>query len=271
MEKYINEEYLKSSIMNQSRHLFIYGYDGTQRKQFLENMAREYPVVLDKNYPMGVYIKEYGLPKISRTDKDINNGKIAIISSRFLYLSIAIDILLKSKQTNDLDSLNERLKKLIETLNKYSMNKNYNPIADLDDLIKILTESKEFYKKCYIEYYGKGDESLSINDTPLPFIQIDMFVEQLKWALKNKSYFGIIIDKQEDIAITSTHAINNLVGGRINSNISMKIATEPDKWDSYVDSNGEFVQESHDYGIIELDDSLPKYLKRNREKRIQDY
>ena len=266
MERYKNEDYLKQEIMNQSRHLFIYGYNSVQRKQFLKSMSQEYPIILDQTSPMAIYLDEYGLPKIQPSNGELNKNKIDLISSEFLYFSIIENILLKLKENNDLDILNERIKKLIETLNIYSMNRDFSQITDLDDLIRILTQSKEFYKKCYIEYYGNGQETLSINDIPLPFIQFDIFVKQLKEALKNDSYFAIIIDKQRDISITSIYSINSLIGGRINKDVSMKIVTEPDKWDSYRDSNGQLIECVHDYGTIELDDSLSKHLQRIRRK-----
>lgn len=265
MVKYENEEYLQHVIMDQSRHQFIHGYDGIQRKQFLENMASHYPIVLDKESPMSIYVTEFGLPKISTCNSDLSKNKIDLISSEFLHFSIASDILLKAKATNDVTMLNERIKKLIETLNKCSINKDYASIIDINDLIRILLQSKEFYKKCYIEYYGSGTETMSINDIALPFLQFDMFIRQLKSAINNESYFGIIIDKQNDIALSSTRAINDLVGGRINKDISMKIATEPDRWDSYRDSNGQIIESIHDYGTVELDDSQFQYLKRLKE------
>lgn len=262
MAEYNHEEYLKREIMEQSRHQFIYGYDGIKRKQFLENMASCYPVVLDKEFPMAIYISEYGLPKISTFNNEVDKNKMDLISSEFLYFSIASDILLKAKVTNDIDMLNERIKKLIEILNKCSINRDYPPIADFDDLIKVLIQSQKFYKEYYMEYYGKGIEMASINDIPLPFIQFDMFIRYLKSSINNDSYFGIIIDKQKDMSISSIKAINSLVGSRINKDISMKIAVEPDKWDSYLDSNGQLIEYVHDYGTVELDDSQSQHLKR---------
>lgn len=261
MGKYKNEEYLKHTIMDQSRHLFLYGYDGNKRKQFLEDMASTYPIILDRESPMAIYVTEFALPKIPAFNSEFDKYKIDLVSREFLYFSIVSDILLKTMETNDLTNFNDRISNLIVTLNKF-LNKDYSPMRNLDDLIKVLIESKEFYKKYYMEYYGKGNENLSINDIALPFMQLDMVIGKLKNALNNNSYFGIILDKQNDIALSSTKAINDLVGSRINKNISMKIATEPDKWTSFVDSNGQLVERIHDYGVVELDDSESQYLKR---------
>lgn len=264
MEKYKNEEYLKHEIMDQSRHQFIFGYDGIQRKQFLEDMANYYDIVLDKESPMAIYITEFGLPKISICGSELNKSKIDFISNEFLYFSIANEILLKAIASNDINLLNERIKKLIDTLNKCGINKNYSPIVDLNDLIRVLMQSKEFYKNCYVEYYGEGKETTSIDEITLPFLQFDMFIMLLKRAINNSSYFGIIIDKQSDIALSSIQAINGLIGSRINQDISMKIAVEPDNWDSYRNFDGQIIESIHDYGTVELDDSQSQYLKKIR-------
>lgn len=262
MGKYKNEEYLKHEIMDYSRHQFIYGYDGISRKQFLENIANDYGIVLDKKSPMAIYLNEFGLPNISICDSKLDKIKISTISSEFLYFSIASEILLKAIGVYNINLLNERFKKLIDTLNKHSINKDYSPMENLNDLIRVLIQSKDFYKKCYIEYCGEGKDTISINEIVLPFLQFDMFVNLLKRAINNESYFGIIIDKQSDIALSSTQAINGLIGSRINGDISMKIAVEPDNWNSYRDLNDQMIECIHDYGTVELDDSQYKYLKK---------
>ena len=40
---YSNEEYLKKEIMNQSRHLFIFGYNNQARSNFLQSLENDYP------------------------------------------------------------------------------------------------------------------------------------------------------------------------------------------------------------------------------------
>ncbi len=89
-----------------------------------------------------------------------------------------------------------------------------------------------------------------------------MFIELLKRAINNNSYFGIILDKQKDIALSSIQAINVWIGRRINHNIALKVSTTLDTWDSYMDSNGIFIEGIHDYGIVELDNSYQEYMKK---------
>lgn len=262
MEQYKNEEYLKHTIMDQSRHQFIYGYDGIKRKQFLESLTDNYPIALDENAPAAIYLSDIALPKIPVSDSSIDLYKIDLIAREFLYFSIASDILSSAASQVDMDLLNHRIKGLINALNRCFINKDYLPISDFDNLLSALRQSKDFYQKYYMEYYGKGTESLSINDIPLPFMQLDMFIKFLKEALNNSSYFGIIVDKQNSMAVASTKAINDLVGSRINQDISMKVALEPDKWDTYIGASDQLIEYIHDYGTVELDDSESEYLKR---------
>ena len=256
-----NEEYLINEIMRQNRHQFIYSYNDDKRKYFLQQLVHSYPVKIDCNLPMCIYINEVGLPKVSMTDNKLDNNKISILSREYLSFSIAHAILKKSKDSVDMDLLNTRLIKLLDLLNKYNVNSGYKKIESLDELILTLAETKEFYKSYYLDYVRTGKEDMSINDIAMPFLQLEFFVSQYKRVLNNKSYFGIIIDKSEDISLASTKNVNFLVGSRINSDISMKIVVEPGKWDSYVDSNDQYVEAVHDYGIIELDDSQAEYVK----------
>lgn len=257
-----NEEYLINEIMGQNRHQFIYGYNDDKRKYFLHQLVAGYPIKIDCNSPMCIYLNEFGLPKVSIIDDKLDNNKIDILSREYLSFSIAYAILQKSKDSVDLDLLNTRLIRLLDLLNKNNVNPGYKKIKSLDELILTLAETKEFYKSYYLDYVRTGKEDKSINDIAMPFLHLEFFVSQYKRVLNNKSYFGIIIDKSDDISLASTRNVNFLVGSRINSDISMKIVVEPGKWDSYIDPNGQYVEAVHDYGVVELDDSQAEYVKK---------
>lgn len=262
MVNYKNEEYLKYEIMGQSRHQFIYGYDNEKRKSFFHKLDGEYPIKIDCNSPMAICLNEFGLPKVPLMNDELDNNKIDILAREYLSFAIAHAILQKSKKTVDIDLLNSKLIRLFNLLNKYSVNPGQKEINSLDELISILNESKEFYMSYYLNYVKTGKEDKSIDNIVMPFLQLEFFVSQYKKALDNGSYFAIVIDKCDDISLASTRAVNFLVGSRINSDISMKIVVEPEKWDSYIDTNGQCVEAIHDYGIIELDHSQIEYIKR---------
>lgn len=257
-----SEEYLINDIIGQSRHQFIYSYNDDKRKTFLQQLVDSYPIKIDCNSPMCIYLNEFGLPKVSIIDDKLDNNKIDILSREYLSFSIVYAILQKSKDSVDLEFLNTRIIRLLNMLNKYNVNPGYKEIKSLDELILTLDETKEFYKLYYLDYVMEGKEDKSINDIAMPFLHLESFVSQYKRVLNNKSYFAIIMDKSNDISLASTRNVNFLVGSRINSDISMKIVVEPGKWDSYIDSNGQYVEAVHDYGVVELDDSQAEYVKK---------
>ena len=262
MEQYKNLDYIKQMIMGESRHQFIYSYDNEQRKKFLRELDNEFPIKADCNSPMAIYLDDIGLPKIPINREELDSDKISTLSREYLTFSIAHAILMKSKNNIEMDLLNSRIDKLLNFINKCYINDGHSKISDLEHLIQTLEQSKEFYKNYYDEYVRTGTTELSIRDLTLPFLFFEFFVQQYKRILNNESYFCIIIDKSSDILLESTKSINLLLGARINRDVSMKVAVEPDKWDSYIDLNGQYIEYIHDYGVVELDNSQKEYIKK---------
>lgn len=64
------------------------------------------------------------------------------------------------------------------------------------------------------------------------------------------------------MSLESYKAINNLIGSRINRDVSVNILTEPDTWKTYVDQQGQFIESTHDYENVEYDDSSRKHLMK---------
>lgn len=262
MALYDNKEYLKKEIMMQSRHQFIYGYNNESRLKLLSELDKEYPIVFDESMPMSICIDDFGLPKISELSPLADKDKISILCREYLAATIAHAILLKSQNCFDVEVLDLRLKRLLHFINRFSLNAGYDEIKSVEELTKALRESKDFYLAYYLEYLKTGTSNLLISDLKVPFLHLETFVTQYKRALSNDSYFGIILDKQKDFSIESIRATNFYIGARINKDISMKVVVEPDKWESYIDPNGQYIEGVHDYGEVELDDSLEEYIRR---------
>jgi len=257
------EDYLKNRIMGDNRHQFIYGYNNENRKNFLKQVLDEFPVMVDSNSPIVVYLDDFGLPKKNIIDKKLDIGMIDTLSNEYLAFSIAYAILLKTKKDVDMALLNLRFERLFDFYNKYCANFNNNIVHSFDELIGTILMSKEFYLSYYVDYIEKGAVvDKSINDLAIPFLHLETFVSKYKRILNNNSYFGIVLDKCYDICMSSTKSVNLLMGSRINSDISMKIVVEPGKWDSNVDVNGRYVEYVHDYDIVELDDSQSEYVRK---------
>lgn len=265
MVEYKNREYLKSTIMDQSRHQFIYCYDNEQRKELLQELNIEYISKVNSNTPISVYLNEFGLPKKPICD-DIDKFKIDIIAREYLAFKIAYEILLKIKTYVDINLFSENIKRLLGYVNRCFLNTDFEKINSLEDLIKSIEESIEFYMTYYLEYVKSGKEIKSISEVRIPFLQLEIFISQFKRILNCKSYFGILLDKDSDISISSMKAVNSLISARINSDLSIKVLVEPDKWETFFNLTGEVIESVHDYGIIEVDDSLNQYIRKRRNK-----
>lgn len=259
MKQYKNEEYLKKEIMEQSGHLFIYGYNDEHRSEFLKSLETDYPILLDSNRPVAVYLDSIGMPKIDANLKNKDSYLISASCREYLSFLVAARILERTMKYDD-RVLNDRLSELIRQKND-EKNMGYADIKSAQDLLREIKASRDFYYKSYINYVKGLIDSISIDGLALPFLELEMFVRDYKEAMNIDSYFGVIFDKKSPIALSSTYAINNLIGSRINGDISVKVATTPNDWDVYTDANGEFIQETHDYSRVELDDSYNEHMK----------
>ena len=100
--------------MGQNRHQFIYGYDNEERKLLLKKIDEEYPIKIDCNLPVSIYLNEFGLPKIPFDLEGRDKIKIESLSKEHLSFSIAHAILQKTKDNLDLELVNSRIMELIE-------------------------------------------------------------------------------------------------------------------------------------------------------------
>lgn len=259
MRQYKNEEHLKKEIMEQSGHLFIYGCNDEHRSEFLKSLESDYPILHDSNRPVAVYLDSIGMPKIDANLKNKDSYLISASCREYLSFLVAARILERTMKYDD-RVLNDRLSELIRQMND-EKNMGYADIKSAQELLREIKASRDFYYKSYINYVKGLIDSISIDGLALPFLELEMFVRDYKEAMNIDSYFGVIFDKKSPIALSSTYAINNLIGSRINGDISVKVATTPNDWDVYTDANGEFIQETHDYSRVELDDSYNEHMK----------
>ncbi len=249
MEKYNNEDYLKKEIMGQSRHLFIYGYNNEYRSKFLKSLEDDFPIIAGSDKPVALYFDSLGLPKEKVDSSNIDYDLIRNISMEHLSFEIATNILEKSVEFDEIDS---KLCRLIELTN-IGRNKGYNEIKTVKDLLIQMKTTRDFYCESYLNCINGKIDRVSIDKVAIPFLQLELFVRNYKRAMKMNSYFGIVFDKKSPFATSSIRAINNLIGARINSDISVKVAIEPNDWETYYDMNNQFVEAIHDYGTVELD------------------
>lgn len=250
------EQYQKI-IMENSWHQFIYGYNIEQRHQFLKELEQDYPIQIEENTPMAIYLEEYGLPKIDLKLNEMERIQISGVSREYLNFLIAHQVLTNSIECLGIQELDKRMTELLSFANRCLINGKATSLQNITDLLMVLEQSINMYLKGYLNY---NEHSFKINEVAIPFIQIDSFIRRVKQGLNNNSYFGIIIDKRHDISSFSPKAINGLIGSRITADLSMKVALEPGGWDTYSYSDGQVIQDPHDYSTIQLDDSLKVYI-----------
>ena len=255
-------ELLKDEIMNQSRHLFIYGYENDERTSFLKSLESDFDVVVGLDKPIAIYMKEYYFPKTD-ISLDVDKFRIHQVSRERFNIAIVKNIITRIKSNSSLLE-DENILKFLNRIS--SITSDDSSYSNLDDFEKDLISSLEFYS-LYYEKLISGSNSLpSISEVKIPFIMPDMVIPKIKKMLVNNSYFGIIIDGSGDFSLETYKLVNGYVTRRINSDLSMKVVTDPEKWITYYDNSGEYAEAVHDYGIIELDSSYSELTKRMMKK-----
>lgn len=62
-------EYVKDQIINNNYHQFLYGYNTEERTNFLKEIARDYPLTLNRNCPQAIYMEDFSLPVLEDNNK----------------------------------------------------------------------------------------------------------------------------------------------------------------------------------------------------------
>lgn len=251
------EEYLKRQIMTASRHQIIYGYNTRQRQEFLQSLEEAYPLKINSNTPTAIYMKDYNLPKlVGKT----NSYETLSTAGEFLEFTIIENIITKiltSSITLDEKSQVDFVNRIIKLFG----NKSHEQLTDikrLKELRTALLESKNFYRKHYL---NQEEKTLDINKLPIPFITTELVVPKIKSLLEMDSYFALIFDTDSSISPISAMTINNYIGKRCNTNLSIKLVCDATSWPTYVSLNGQ-IDTIHDYGTVELDDCIKQYTKK---------
>ena len=248
-------------IIGQSRHQFIYGENGERRKDILTGIVNDNPIVCDVNEPGSILLDNDYLVG-GESVYNLDSYKKLAISREHFNFAVCGKLL---DEALSLD-INARSDEFLCRMNQIFVD-NGQSIDDLDSLVRVLYQARDFYKDGYRIYLETG-KFPSIEDLPIRFMDLNSFMHYYKKLLNNRSYFSVIVDQQSPISSLSKRAINDVVGKRINKDISMKVACQPDEWETYYDLSGQFVQAVHDYGIVELDDSLSQYVKKRRFERM---
>lgn len=259
MEK---KEYVSNRIMEQAWHKFVYMYSGDERRRLIQYIIDHNPIEINSNKPFAVKLNSMGLKSLHKSNYNLDNNKLSILSDEYLKLGIANDLLVALSEQNDLSKLDS--KRLIQVMERLSKKK----ISNLEELQYMLQKSQDEYKNIHEEYVNSGICANPYERVQIPMILIDNFMHYFNEMIGNNSCCELLINHEDEISIYSYKAINNLLGGRIIGGIALNIFCEPDDWKTFYDQSNMFIENIHDYTTIEYDESyknsMEKVLKLRR-------
>ena len=246
-------------IMEHTKHQFLYARANAERTNFLQQVAKENPIVAEETTPMALCLSDYGLEDAPIKRKTPDRDVLRNAAENYFNLSL-IELILTSIY-NQIDiHLNEnRLKNFLTYVNRINKINGLPRMKSYERLLEEVKKQKNYFHKFYLEYIeGKVDE---VEIKPLLItLDIEYFISEVQKFLRNKAPFKILIDKKEYISPYSTMAINNILGARLDRTLALKIALEDNFWEHFYDASGQIIQDTHDYESTYLDDSHDKGL-----------
>ena len=262
MEEYKYKDSLKKQIMGEDRHHMLFGYKNAKRRDLIDTLVEENPIVFDTNKPAAILVEPCGIPVQNAQPNKEDIGQLRIASSEYFQLSVADAIVKRLMEARTSELVDTRIGPLSKYLTKAT--REQVQVKSLEDAQRLIEESQDYYLQTYKEVLKDGVLYKPISSIALQFINLESFIYYVRKSTNNNAHFALIIDKNMPIEKMSTQTINFYTGARINDIISMKIFTAPDDWETYLDSNGQLVQGSHDYGDIELDKSMSNYIAKRK-------
>ncbi len=254
--------YIEQKILGQSRHQIIYGEDAKEKDKLINNLLDDYPVKPDSYSPIAVKVEDFALDINKRNIEQVDRNHLALINREYLLFQVVYHILKRIKNEIGIKECNLRSKKLLTRVNEILIKNEDNFVKDFNELIRNLEISCFTYRELWNRYLTTGEKFYDFKGVKIPFgSDLQFWLYFIKDALNNPAYFGIITDIESPISLTSQECLNDLVGSRINSDISMKIMLDPNNYLTSTDTMGNYVQLGHDYEIVELDDSYHKLMR----------
>lgn len=255
------DEILERIIVGESRHYFIYSENKEQRKELLQNISDRNPIVLDSSEPAMVYMDDFFLLESENKVTHVDNYRLKLVAREYLNFYIAHKLLIQFQSQTEIYIDDLRVKSFLKDINRLLLNQDHNDIEDLNDLINVINQSKEFYKREYKNLQELGKIVEDISDLPIQFLELSSFMRPFKKMINTTSHFSLVFDQQSKPQLIMQQAINGLVTRRINSDISVNVVCARDEWKTYYDLTGMLAEPIHDYGDRNLEDLVPGFQK----------
>lgn len=252
-------------IMLQSRHQFIYGYNTDERQSEIKKMVDEFPIKMDENAPMGIYLENAGI-EADDLKSSVDKMLASSISREYLSFLIAYTLLERALEDNNFTQFPERVDLFLKSINRLLVQDGHPNIASLQELLTALKLGLEFYEMNYKIALDTGAFKGNFSDVPISFLSLDVFLRYFKKLLNNNSYVAVVMNLTKPISHYATQAINTHLSKRCNADLSMKVVCEPSDWKSYFDPVGVRIEAVHDYGEVELDESYKEYIRELKNK-----
>lgn len=235
-----------------------------ERHAFLKSLEKNYPIITDSSEPAAIYMRDFSLPLSKPTNETINSETVRLIANEFLDFSISENIIRRILEQGKINASMSKINDLLEKINRLYGNQKYPQAESLEELKSILEESRKMYSNYYVEYL-QGDQSwFDVDRLRMPFINAVDMAAKTQEALNIDSYYSLIFETDKRMPLPSYQAINGFITRRCNSELSIKVATNPANWPTFCDSTGTLAENIHDYGIVETDDSHKAYIKQMR-------
>lgn len=251
MEFYKDEKGLEKKIIEPGQH-FIYGKTCDCRAEFLKGIEEKHPIESGNN-PAVIYLDQFGFkgdePKLSDRDKKA----IPAISARYLEFCIIARILERTPNNCDLSEL--------INVDHYLWNKGVK-FKTIEELLKAVIASREIYKQNYHELINGNTINIPAAGIAITRINLDRFVEEYRKAIGMPKHFTLILDHTNPIITSSVKVVNDLMFRSTSDNLSVNVATDPDKWQTFykTQEGNNPIQTMHDFTVIQLDDSYQKSI-----------
>jgi len=234
-------------------HKFVY-YDDNS-KDIVMDVVSKYNAKMNSEEPIVIYLSDEGLPKIS---KNIELDKFIVQSFHERYYSLLISLSIINNLINNIDKdiLNSKFERLFRLCSFSGIRK----ITDVIELRDILEKCKNRYKIEYIDYIETGILGNFYNELEIPFVLVDTIVPCIKRSIGLEKHFSLLFDVNSDFSVFNQMAINNYVASRCTGYLSVNVLINEYDWKYYYSSNGQFIQNVHDYSVV----NLKKYYSKCR-------